>query len=541
MSLTEKWTNKIFNKAKEPGESASMMDHVDVPHRPPPPPPLRMPGAGRPGDDDDFHMNPYEDSRFEHDPFYISSPEMQSPPPGLMAASPLTPSAPDAPALAPPPAPAPPPPASEPTTIKLPLSSRALTTEIKYEPPVFEPEKRYGDDAVVAAQLEAEEHEDLTKRIPSGKPPVEGPSAAIEIEEEDIPEQPPLIIITGAASGLGLALFQHFAARDLASPEHHKYDVLGLDRTAWRLPGKGFQWQTTIGKSGKFVQLDVTGSLKRLDTFASNYLYTTLPCYDDDDNELLGYATSIDENGDVVPSSSSAATAPKMRRYPRPVSLLIHCMRGTSPSPRAHETLDAVTAPVLRAAFDTTVVGVLQLMQTVIPHLQLHAEGVRARAEDVAAAFGSTSSNSTEWLDQLRAQGPRASLQMVAPPRPPLEPPARAVVLIGGAAAGAGQKGGTVGEGVVVGGGYAARASRAALGALVSGMTVDVPEVCFASVGVGMAEMGLVKENGTTQKGAFEHGEVVEALVPLMERLGDLSGSLASGCFVDKFGEPIKW
>lgn len=489
MSLTEKWTNKLFNGKGREGESASMMDHVDVPARPPPlpPGPIRIPSI-----DDD--MNPYEDNRFDHDPFYISSPEPMSPPPGLMAVSPTSP---DVPNFNAPPAPAPA--AATAEAIKLPLS-RALTrgAEIKYEPPIFEPENRYCD--VDAPELAPPEDEDLTPApAPTGKAPVEGTSE-IEIDEEDIPDQPPLIIITGAASGLGLALFQHFAARPLASPTHHKYDVLGIDRTAWRLPGKGFQWQTTIGVSGKFVQVDVTGSLKRLDTFASNFLYTTLP------------ADDPARDGDI----------PVMRRYPRPVSLLIHCMRGTSSTPASAETLDAVDAPVLRAAFDGAVVGVLQLMQTVIPHLQLHAESVRARAEEVAAAFG----GGMEWLDQLRVQGSRASLQ-VSRPLPPREPPARAVVLGGG-----------MGKFEGAGGGYAARASKAALGAVMGGMSVDVPEVCFAGVEVARAEMGLVNGNGS-EKGSFDHAQTLEELLPLMEKLGD--GALASGCFVDKFGDPVKW
>lgn len=88
------------------------------------------------------------------------------------------------------------------------------------------------------------------------------------------------------------------------------------------------------------------------------------------------------------------------------------------------------------------------------------------------------------------------------------------------------------------GGGYAYRASKAALNAVMTSMSIDVPRVFFAMVHPGRVETGLVciKEDG-----AISPQESLEDLLPLIDRFGKSSASFKSGCFVDRFGEVIQW
>lgn len=337
-----------------------------------------------------------------------------------------------------------------------------------------------------------------------------------EEEEQEAPELPPLILITGATSGLGLAFFQHFAARDPSNPSVAPYDVLGVDKVPWRLPGKGFQWQARIGASGQFVQLDfATASSKRLASFAKTYLSTTV----------------------TTPPRRRGGQATK-KFYPRPITLVVHCATADSEGGSADEdtnALGAIDPDALRRTFDAHVLSTVQLTQTLLPNLRLEAARVAERREDVTAAFG----DNTDWLDQLRVQGSRASLVQLredtAPPLPPLDPPPRVVVM-------GSRRWGSVG-GNLGGGGYAYRASKAAVNAVVKSLSVDVAEVCFACVSPGTEEVAVGVANGKkeseTKEDGVSHEDIVTELLPLFEKLG--KGRLESGCFVDRFGDGIKW
>ncbi|KAK4697289.1 hypothetical protein P7C71_g777, partial [Lecanoromycetidae sp. Uapishka_2] len=86
------------------------------------------------------------------------------------------------------------------------------------------------------------------------------------------------------------------------------------------------------------------------------------------------------------------------------------------------------------------------------------------------------------------------------------------------------------------GGGYAYRASKAALNAIVKSFAVDVPEAVWLIVHPGRVESGLV---AVREEGAIGAEESVEDMVELIERFPEGSGK--NGSFVDRFGGEIVW
>jgi len=84
------------------------------------------------------------------------------------------------------------------------------------------------------------------------------------------------------------------------------------------------------------------------------------------------------------------------------------------------------------------------------------------------------------------------------------------------------------------GGGYAYRASKAALNAIVRSMSIDVPDVIFALVHPGRVETGLTR---CREEGAIEAEESVGDMLGVIERLREED----SGKFMDRFGKEIGW
>ncbi|MCJ1459777.1 hypothetical protein MMC28_010156 [Mycoblastus sanguinarius] len=84
------------------------------------------------------------------------------------------------------------------------------------------------------------------------------------------------------------------------------------------------------------------------------------------------------------------------------------------------------------------------------------------------------------------------------------------------------------------GGGYAYRASKAALNAIVKSFSVDVPEITFAIVHPGRVESGLVS---VKEDGAIGAEESVCDMLKIIGRLDKTD----SGRFIDRFGVDIPW
>ncbi|KAF9734936.1 short-chain dehydrogenase/reductase (oxidoreductase) [Paraphaeosphaeria minitans] len=86
----------------------------------------------------------------------------------------------------------------------------------------------------------------------------------------------------------------------------------------------------------------------------------------------------------------------------------------------------------------------------------------------------------------------------------------------------------------VAGGGYAYRASKAALNAVIKSFAIDVPGVVVLAMHPGRVETGLV---GWNEEGAISPEESLGTSVQFIETVG-IEGS---GRFVDRFGEGIAW
>ncbi|KAF1350135.1 hypothetical protein BDV97DRAFT_296684 [Delphinella strobiligena] len=84
------------------------------------------------------------------------------------------------------------------------------------------------------------------------------------------------------------------------------------------------------------------------------------------------------------------------------------------------------------------------------------------------------------------------------------------------------------------GAGYAYRASKAALNAVVKSFSIDVPEVVWLLCHPGRVESGLVRYK---EEGAFTARESVRGMAGIIEGWGVEN----TGRFYDRFGEVIEW
>ena len=140
------------------------------------------------------------------------------------------------------------------------------------------------------------------------------------------------------------------------------------------------------------------------------------------------------------------------------------------------ETLDVVTSETMMDTFHINAVGTFLLLRSLIPKLR-SSDG--SKLVIMGSRMGSMSSNTT-------------------------------------------------------GGGYAYRASKAAVNSIVRSFSIDVPEVIFAIVHPGRVESGLV---AVKEDGAISAEESVGDMLGLIWKLGKTD----SGNFFDRFGGEVSF
>ncbi|CAN8105174.1 unnamed protein product [Discula destructiva] len=176
-----------------------------------------------------------------------------------------------------------------------------------------------------------------------------------------------------------------------------------------------------------------------------------------------------------------------------PVVLVVHCagVRGLVPEVpirssddvASAETLEAMDPATLMRTYEINVVGTFNVLSALLPNLRLAAaQTLNPRVVVLSSRMGSIAANSK-------------------------------------------------------GGGYAYRASKAALNAVLKSMSLDVPDVHFAMVHPGRVETGLVC---VREDGAISPEQSLEDMLPLMERFG-VDAQFPSACFVDRLGEVLPW
>lgn len=170
----------------------------------------------------------------------------------------------------------------------------------------------------------------------------------------------------------------------------------------------------------------------------------------------------------------------------RPIDLLIHCagIRGLVPSVMkgqrgdvaAAETLEVMDRATMMRTFEVNTWGTFNLITAFLPELKL---AHNAKVVIMSSRMGSVQAN-------------------------------------------------------VAGGGYAYRASKAALNAVVKSFSLDVPEVAFLLLHPGRVETNLVEWK---EEGAISPEESLKDCLKVIEQFKKED----SGSLVDRFGVTIPW
>ncbi|KAI4950873.1 hypothetical protein J4E86_007381 [Alternaria arbusti] len=179
-----------------------------------------------------------------------------------------------------------------------------------------------------------------------------------------------------------------------------------------------------------------------------------------------------------------------------PISLIIHCagIRGLVPEivaqqkqgdkdVAATETLEAMDHATMMRTFEINTWGTLNTVRTFFQNLELSAAQSASKPKVVilSSRMGSISANTA-------------------------------------------------------GGGYAYRASKAALNAVVKSLVIDIPDVQFLMLHPGRVETGLVEWK---EEGAIGVEESVKDCMRVLEKMDEEGWE--SGRLVDRFGVTIPW
>lgn len=290
------------------------------------------------------------------------------------------------------------------------------------------------------------------------------------------------VVITGSNSGLGAAFYKHY---DLTLPSGSELD--GIDRNEY---GNS----TGNGPCGPIT------STRRLDLTKDEDIHDIEACYRDKPVHLVVHCAGI--RG------------------------LVHSIEQQYPDDVARaETLENMNTETILRTFHINTVGTFNLIKALLPSLRkAAAQGLqeppprkgegpqpkKAKVDNDTNGHGHTG---------LFVQGrPSPANAHLYTPRP------KVLIMT--------SRMGSVSANVA-GGGYAYRASKAALNAMVKSFVLDVPEVDFYLVHPGRVETGLTK---CREKGAIEVEESVEDMLKLLD-----GGGLQSGDYVDRFGTKIEW
>lgn len=250
------------------------------------------------------------------------------------------------------------------------------------------------------------------------------------------------ILITGAASGLGIAFVTAYL-RDANSC------VFAVDRSFSAYPA-----QDVLEAADAYRKEVGNDESNRLRIFTIDVR---------DETQITTRLEAVKDIDLVIHSAGVRGLEPS-------VSI------GTSDDVAKAETVDVLTVGTMMETFHVNTVGTFLLIRALLPKLR---PGGGSKVVVMGSRMGSMGSNAT-------------------------------------------------------GGGYAYRASKAGLNAIVKSFSVDVPEVVFAIVHPGRVESGLV---AVKEDGAISAEESVRELLGLIGRLRKED----SGRFFDRCGEEVPW